>query len=125
MPFKILVVEDNTDSRALLHHLLTVKDYLVGTASDGVEGVYMAKAELPDLIITDLAMPNLGGEELITLLRAEPETAGIPIVVYTAFSSTEGAEAAMKAGANQLFSKPLDLEKMLQFIADSLGPNDT
>lgn len=116
MPFKILIVEDVADSRDLLHHLLTAKDHLVSTAVDGAEGVYMAKAEKPDLIITDLTMPNMDGVEMIKQLRAEPETANTPIAVYAAFGSAETAQAAIEAGANHSFSKPFDLDDLIQLV---------
>jgi CheY-like chemotaxis protein len=118
---KILIVEDNTDSRNLLHHLFTGKKYGVSTAVDGAEGFYMAKAEKPDLIITDLMMPNVDGVDLIKQLRAEPETADIPIVIYTAFGLGETAQEALNAGANRLFSKPFDLDDLIQFAVDSLS----
>jgi two-component system alkaline phosphatase synthesis response regulator PhoP len=61
MPLKILVVEDNTDTRLALHHYFKNAGYEIHTAVDGEEGLYMAKSELPDLIITDIAMPKLDG----------------------------------------------------------------
>ena len=121
MPFKLLVVEDNVDSRTLLHHLLNLKGYVVSTAVDGAEGVYMAKSENPDLIITDLAMPNVDGLEMIKQLRTDPETADLPVILYTAFGSSDTAQEAMEAGATRIFSKPFDLERMLHFILESLG----
>jgi CheY-like chemotaxis protein len=119
LPNKILVVEDNTDSRNLLHFYFTSQGYNVVTAGDGTEGLYMTKAEKPDVIITDLTMPNLDGVEMIKQLRAEPETSQVAIVVYTAFGS-DLTESAMQAGANKAFSKPFDLDDMVQFIGDLL-----
>jgi CheY-like chemotaxis protein len=120
MPSKILVVEDNTDSRNLLHFYFTEKGYTVITAIDGAEGLYMTRAEKPDLIITDLTMPNLDGVEMISLIRAEPEIAGIPIAVYTAYGK-ELCQAAIQAGASQAFSKPFDLDNLNDFVSDLLG----
>jgi two-component system, OmpR family, alkaline phosphatase synthesis response regulator PhoP len=114
---KILVVEDNADSRNLLHFYFTSQGYQVVTACDGTEGLYMTKAEKPDVIITDLTMPNLDGVEMIKQVRSEAETSLIPVVVYTAFGS-ELTEAAIQAGANKAYSKPFDLDEMVQFIGN-------
>ena len=119
MSFKILIVEDNADSRNLLHFLFTSKGYVVNTASDGTEGLYLAKSEKPDIIITDLTMPNLDGIEMIKQTRLEPEIRDIPIIVYTAYGS-ELLESAMQTGATRAFSKPFDLDSLISFI-DSLS----
>jgi two-component system, cell cycle response regulator DivK len=119
MSFKVLIVEDNPDSRNLLHFLLTSKGFTVATAVDGAEGFYMAKVETPDLLITDLMMPNVDGTELIKQIRAEAEIAAMPILVYTAYSA-EMLEIAIAAGANQTFYKPVDLDKMLEHIQELL-----
>jgi CheY-like chemotaxis protein len=115
MSLKILVVEDNDDSRDLLHFLLTTKGFNVTTAIDGKEGVYMAKVEKPDLVITDLTMPNMNGLDLIRQVRSEPEIAGIPIIVYTSFGS-DSTEPVTRAGATKIYYKPIGFEKMIDYI---------
>jgi CheY-like chemotaxis protein len=124
VPFKILVVEDNADSRNLLHFYFTSKGYNVITAVDGMEGLYLTKAEKPDAIITDLTMPNLDGVEMIRQIRSEPLTAQIPVVVYTAYGS-ELSDTAIQAGADHAFSKPFDLDEMIQFIGNLLEQSNT
>jgi CheY-like chemotaxis protein len=118
--FKILVVEDNADSRELLHFLLISKGYNVSTAVDGTEGLYRVKVEKPDLIITDLTMPNMDGAELTMNIRQEPEISSVPIFVYTSFGS-ESTESAIKAGVTKIFYKPVDLEKMIDSIDEIVG----
>jgi CheY-like chemotaxis protein len=118
--FKILIVEDHTDSRNLLNHYLSSKGFRVLTARDGAEGFTMAQAEKPDLIISDIFMPIAGGVEMIRQIRMEPEIANTPIVLYTA--QTRGsAENAIQAGANKAFYKPVDLEEMVQYITTVLN----
>lgn len=119
MSFKILIVEDNPDSRNLLHFLLTSKGFTVATAVDGAEGFYMAKVEAPDVLITDVMMPNVDGIELIKQLRAEAETAAMPILVYSAYGA-ETIELAIAAGATRTFYKPIDLDSMLEYIEEIL-----
>jgi CheY-like chemotaxis protein len=120
MPFKILVVEDKTDSRDLLQFYFTTRGFNVVTASDGTQGLQVTQAEKPDLIITDLTMPNGDGVEMIKQIRSEPGIAHIPIGVYTAYGK-EYIESAMEVGANQVFSKPVNLEKLARFVAEFLS----
>ncbi len=124
MPFKMLVVEDKTDSRDLLQFYFTTRGFNVVTASDGAEGLTLTQAEKPDFIITDLTMPNGSGVEMIKQIRSEPEIAHIPIAVYTAYGKGF-IESAIEAGANEVFSKPVNLEKLAQFVALSLNPPTT
>src|SRR5258706_11620125 len=86
MPKKILIIEDNIDTRDLLHLHLTTEGFTVVVAADGREGLYMAEAEHPDLIITDIDMPNIDGIELVKRLRSQSAFQNLPILVLTAFS---------------------------------------
>jgi DNA-binding response OmpR family regulator len=112
---KLLVVEDNQDTRELIHHYFINAEFTVTTAVDGSEGIYMAKAEKPDLIITDLAMPNLDGMEMIKKLRDDPETATIPIIVFTAHGSVTPEEAT-EAGADRVFYKPFVFDELVRIV---------
>lgn len=100
MPKKILVVEDNLDSRELMHLHLSTEGFSVVIATNGREGLYMANAEHPDLIITDIEMPELNGLDLVKELRAQPETRNIPIIVLSALGSAE-MDKAIRAGADR------------------------
>jgi CheY-like chemotaxis protein len=120
MPFKILVVEDKTDSRDLLQFFFTTRGFHVVTASDGAEGLHITQAEKPDLIITDLTMPNGSGVEMIKQIRSEPGIAHIPIGVYTAYGK-DYIDSAIEVGANKVFSKPVNLEKLARFVTEFLN----
>src|SRR5205085_5988142 len=85
MAKKILIVEDNFDMREVLDLYFKTEGFDVVSACDGREGLYMARAAPPDLMITDLDIPNLDGISLIKELRMGPEFADIPIIVFTAF----------------------------------------
>jgi DNA-binding response OmpR family regulator len=120
---KILIVEDNTDTREALHHYFTNAGYEVPTAVDGGEGIYMAKAEKPDLILTDIAMPKMDGTDMIRQLRSEPETAEIPILIFTARSSST-TEKAIEAGATEAFYKPFDFDDLRKAVRERLGQSN-
>jgi len=86
---KILVVDDNLDTRELTHLHLTTEGFTVIIAADAREGLYMAGVEHPDLIITDISMPGFTGIDMIKELRQQPDLANIPIIVLTAFGREE------------------------------------
>ena len=115
MSQKILVVDDNVDTRELLHLYLTNAGYTVIIAADGGEGLYRAQADQPELIITDMTMPNLDGVGMIRQLRESPEFAERPIVALTAYGQ-EQQEEAIAAGANQALGKPMDLEQLVETV---------
>lgn len=115
--FKILIVEDNLDSRNLLHFLFTTKGIPAVTAADGKEGLYLAKTENPDLIIADFNLPDMDGAELVKQIHSDEERASIPILIYTAYSAME-AQPAMDAGAMKVFFKPIDLDALIDCVMD-------
>ena len=119
MPKKILVIEDNLDMRELVHLYLTREGFTVITASDGREGLYLATAERPDLIISDINMPNLDGLELVAQLRAHPEFKDLPIIVFTAFGFVE-RDNAIKAGADRAIDKPMEFEALIEDVNELL-----
>ena len=116
---KILVVEDNDDTRELLHIYFTQAGFVVLDARDGKEGLSIAKAEKPDLVITDMAMPNVDGSEMIRRLRTEPEVAKTPIIVFTAHGSVT-PEIVRRAGANKAFYKPFDFSDLVIVVREML-----
>jgi CheY-like chemotaxis protein len=112
---KILIVEDNSDIRKLMHIFFKNAGFVVVAAVDGEEGLHMAKAEKPDVIITDINMPKMDGIAMIKQLRTEPETASIPIVVCTANSSVT-PEEVVKTGADNACYKPIDFRALIDMI---------
>src|SRR5205814_3558137 len=85
-PPRILVVEDDADNRGMVVKVLTVEGYTVLEAVDGASAVAAARREHPDLIVMDLGMPGMDGREASRRLKADPETADIPIIAPTAFA---------------------------------------
>src|SRR5947209_18378766 len=81
--FKVLLVDDNADKRQLLTFALAAAGYSVHTATDGVEGLAAVETLQPDLIITDVMMPNMDGYEMARRVRANPATRFIPIIIQT------------------------------------------
>lgn len=119
MPKKILVVEDNQDMRSLLHLQLTLEGFAVVVATNGLEGIYMASMEKPDLIITDISMPDMNGIEMTKQLRAQPETKAIPILALTAHGDNLMAQAIM-AGASRAVNKPVAMDELIDDVNELL-----
>ena len=116
----ILVVDDNNDSRELIHVLLTKMGFTVLDALDGREGLDKANSEHPDLIITDIGMPHLDGIGMIRELRSQSNFEDLPIVALTSYGVKQ-REEARKAGANLVLRKPSVFESLVDAVKKLLA----
>jgi CheY-like chemotaxis protein len=114
MSKKVLVVEDQADSREMLKTLLLFEGFSVVTAEDGQDGIEKASAQRPDIILTDLHMPGLHGLDMMKRLRHIPRFHKTPIIVLTA--DADANEAAIKAGADQMLTKPISFDDLFDTI---------
>jgi CheY-like chemotaxis protein len=110
---KILYVEDNDDNIYMLEKRLKRAGFTVMIARDGAQGVAMAAAELPDLILMDLGLPVLDGWEATRRIKAAPQTKHIPVIALTANAMTGDREKAIAAGCDDSDTKPVDLLRLL------------
>jgi CheY-like chemotaxis protein len=110
---RILLVEDAPSLRYAFGRLLRLYGYDVCEATDGVEALERVPGFQPELVVTDLMMPRMGGVELIQRLRSTPETAALPIVAITADASDQVGNRACQAGAAVLLTKPVDMPVLL------------
>src|SRR5882672_11686005 len=117
----ILIIEDYSDSRTLLSSLLRGQGYKVVEARDGKEGLRQANRVTPDLILMDLAMPEMDGVAATRHLRERHTLAHIPIFVMSAYVTADVKQDAMAAGCAEVFAKPLDIESLLGKIRERLG----
>ena len=116
--FKVLVVDDEKDSRDLIEHFLDDFGCQVFTASNGVEGLEMARQVRPDLITLDLIMPEMTGWEVLKRAKADPDLRAIPIVVVSVVAN-EGRGRLL--GAVDLVTKPFEREDFLRVLWRNLG----
>jgi CheY-like chemotaxis protein len=123
---KILYIEDHPAQRDIMAQMLELSGYDVAVAADGLDGVEQARSWDPDLILMDLRMPRMDGFEAIRELRKDPNTADIPIIAISAWASAKHKERAMESGANEHFTKPVDLPRLLEtinrFLSDQESP---
>lgn len=104
----ILIVEDSLTQAMRLQHTLDKEGYIVTLARDGVEALAKARASSPDLIISDVVMPNMDGYELCRQIKADPELKEIPVVLLTSLSEPTDVFRALETGADNFVSKPYD-----------------
>jgi CheY-like chemotaxis protein len=114
---RILLVEDTEMNRDMLSRRLARRGFTIEIAIDGREGVEMAKTGGYDLVLMDMSLPEIDGWEATRLLRAAPETKGLPIIALTAHAMAGDREKALEAGANDYDTKPIDLARLLEKIA--------
>ncbi len=110
---KILYVEDNDDNIYMLEKRLKRAGFTVMIARDGAQGVTMALAEQPDLILMDLGLPVLDGWEATRQIKAAPQTKHIPVIALTANAMAGDREKAIAAGCDDFDTKPLELPRLL------------
>ena len=113
MSSTILVVDDEQATREILQIILEMEGFTVFTAEDGLDALAKIAAQPPDLIILDVMMPNMDGLTLCQRLRAQPETAGIVIVMLSGNSQDKAITAGLNAGANAFLSKPVEMQTLL------------
>jgi len=114
---RILIIEDNPDMRALLRHQLTPA-YRLLEARDGKEGLNLAQIEQPDLILSDVMMPEMDGYELAQRLRADLRTSHIPLLLLTARGGGEERMKGLNQGASDYLTKPFDRRELLLRIGN-------
>ena len=110
---KILYVEDNEDNIYMLERRLKRAGFDVLIARDGAEGVAMARAELPGLILMDMGLPVLDGWEATRRVKSAAETKHIPVIALTANAMTGDREKAIAAGCDDFDTKPIELPRLL------------
>ena len=113
---KILYVEDNDDNIYMLQRRLVRAGFTVVIARDGAEGVTMAAAEQPALILMDMGLPVLDGWEATRRVKAAAETKHIPVIALTANAMTGDREKAIAAGCDDFDTKPVDMARLLAKI---------
>lgn len=113
---RILYVEDNDDNVYMLSRRLRKHGFEVSVASDGEQGIEMARSEKPDLILMDLSLPFLDGWAATRLLKEAPDTGGIPIIALSAHTMAGDRERALAAGCDDYDAKPIVFERLLAKI---------
>jgi two-component system cell cycle response regulator DivK len=124
LPKKILIVDDNQDSRELVVKILKNIGYQPVEAVDGEEALEKAAAERPDLILMDRSIPKIDGYEVTRRLKSQEGFKDIPIVALTAHAMRGDREKALEAGCDGYISKPINVRELPELIRFYLKANE-
>ena len=122
MPRTILLADDHEDNRLALLTVLEREGYQVLGAANGREAVALVREHRPDLVLMDLMMPVMDGREAMRILKADPETQDIPIVVLTAMALSVDRDRLMEEGFSGLLTKPCMPPHLLREVRTVIGP---
>ncbi len=109
---RVLYIEDNFDNMTLVKRVLEIEGYEVIPATTGNEGISKAIKTMPDLIITDINLPDIDGYEITDTLKKNTKTAHIPVVAMTANVMKKDRESVFQAGCDGYISKPIDIDEL-------------
>ena len=121
----VLVVEDNVRNLKLVRDVLEYAGFVVVAAATGEEGVAIAVAEPPDVVLMDLQLPGMSGTEALERLRADPVTKGVPVVALTAFAMKDDRARALADGFDGYLEKPISVrllpDQVRSFVSTDEG----
>jgi CheY-like chemotaxis protein len=120
MSYRILVVDDNDMNLTLVSKILELEGYQVTVACNASDAIQSVVDDMPNLAILDVMMPDMDGYELCRKLRQPPIGAKMPIVMLTAMNSSTEKQLALDAGANDIWSKPFDMDTFRRHIGELL-----
>jgi len=117
----ILIIDDEPKNIRLLRDLMQVTGYSTNEATNGKEGIELAKTIKPDLILMDIQMPEMDGLEATGILKADVATMNIPVLCLTSYALNGDKERMIKAGCDGYLSKPLDIKELLKTVGGYLS----
>jgi CheY-like chemotaxis protein len=120
----VLIVDDEPDLVALLGDQVGMLGHEVAVARDGVEGIQIALARRPDVVVTDVIMPNMDGAEMLQELRRRPETRDVPVIALTALTDLRTQRRMASLGVVGFISKPYELRDLAAEIARATSRRD-
>ena len=112
----ILIVEDNEKNMKLARDVLQAKGYATLEAVNGEDGVRLALQHKPDVVLMDIQLPDINGIEAFTRIRANPATAAIPVVAFTASVTANDRHRITEAGFDAFIGKPINLKEFLETV---------
>jgi two-component system cell cycle response regulator DivK len=121
----ILIIEDNENNRVLVRDVLQSRGYQTAETDTGEEGVRLARATRPALILMDIQLPGMNGMDALRLLRADAETRDIPVMAVTASAMTHDRQTIMAAGFDAYHTKPISVRDFVEAVRSVLDGRPT
>ena len=121
---KVLIVEDSPETAHMVEYALEIKGYEALKTLNGAEALDLAKSENVDLVILDVMLPGVDGFEVCHRLRSDPETASIPVIMFSAKTSDEDIATAKRIGANAYIGKPFAMSELMEAVQDLLEDSE-
>lgn len=125
MKKRVLLIEDDPSAVRLVSYTLEQEGYEVLTATNGLEGLKKVREEAPDLLVLDVMLPGLDGFEVCRRLRADEQTAGLPVLMLSAKAQEIDKTTGLKVGADDYLAKPADPSEIVARVANLLAMKTT
>ena len=118
---RVLLIDDDQSNVDFMRQLVRLDGHELAWACDGRQGLEMMRQSRPDLVICDVIMPHLGGYAVLETIRADPQLAGVAVVLFSAAMNEQARAMGLRRGANEVLAKPFGLEQMRSAIRRCLG----
>jgi len=119
---RVLLIDDDQSNLDFMRQVMRIDGHELAWAADGEQGLALVKQFRPDVIICDVVMPHLGGYAVLETVRADPQFAGVPVLLFSAAMSDDARAIGLRRGATEVLAKPFDLEQLRAAITRCLGP---
>jgi DNA-binding response OmpR family regulator len=117
----VLIIEDEKLIIVSTQMVLEAAGFRVESATNGEDGIAKARSLSPDLILLDIMMPGIDGWETLTRLKRDPETATIPVIIFTAREHARGHQKSAEMGAADYFRKPFEPDELIELVEKHVG----
>ena len=119
---KVLLIDDDRSNLDFMQQVMRIEGHELAWAADGEQGLSLVRTLKPQLVICDVLMPHLGGYAVLETLRADPEFARIPVLLFSAAMSDDARTLGLQRGATEVLAKPFDLEQLRGALRRCLNP---
>jgi DNA-binding response OmpR family regulator len=118
---RVLLIDDDQSNLDFMRQVMRIDGHELAWAADGEQGLALVRQFQPQLIICDVVMPHLGGYAVLETVRAHPQFAGVPVLLFSAAMSEDARAIGLRRGATEVLAKPFDLEQLRGAIRRCLG----
>jgi DNA-binding response OmpR family regulator len=118
---RVLLIDDDQSNLDFMRQVMRLEGHELAWAADGEQGLALVRQFCPQLIICDVLMPHLGGYAVLETVRADPQFAGVPVLLFSAAMSEDARVLGLRRGATEVLAKPFDMEQLRAAMRRCLG----